>query len=215
MVGRIRGVRLAVDKVVGADGAGGWRWYDECEVANPALIIDLTVEDAMTGKVPKAASVRVGWAQLQHFRPLPYTGEDGALAWTAVRSEAVGPLRPGNRVVMGLHRVEGDWSLMGDTILGVDADDRIHVPRRPGDCFQDDQGGRRAPGPCRSTRAGSDRRRLHELQWGAAQTPAFYSAGYCTDEVPALAVEPDGLPSLETKESGKPSAPPARKRQRP
>ena len=94
VVGEIRDVRLAVDKVIGADGKGGWRWYEECRVANPALVIDLTVEDAMTGEVSKAVSVRVGWEQIQHFRPLPYTGDDGVLAWTAIRSEAVGPLTP-------------------------------------------------------------------------------------------------------------------------
>lgn len=223
VLGKVRALRLAVDKVIGPDGKGGWKWHKDCKVANPALVIDLVVENAYTGEVPKEVSVRVGWVQLQYFRPQPLANGENGLIWTGIRSKSAGPLKPGSRVVTGLHKVDDVWSLMGDTILGVDAEDRIHVPRRPGDCLTTTPDelasktiaeaaeifARYAP-----TEAGEERRKLHQLLWGKGQTPAFYSAGYCTHEVPELAVEPEGLPSLKTEEKGKASPRPNRQRKR-
>jgi hypothetical protein len=120
---------------------------EECRPSTRAFEIDIRVEHTWFGQPPETVRVRVGSGQMDYFIPHPSSvdPETGELSWFPAPRESrphQGPLRIGQRIVLGISRVEVEhegetteyWSLMGNTILGTDEDERIYVYQRREDC---------------------------------------------------------------------------------
>jgi len=138
VVARITGLDVVEHPAIGRSADGSPIEMPDCKLINPALAIAMRVEHAMSGAVEGDITLRVGAHQLRFFEPPPHRGEDGSAQWTPTHLAGRGPLRVGQRVVVGMHVFSGGWSLMGDTILGVGSDGRVHVPERKGDCLSTD-----------------------------------------------------------------------------
>lgn len=165
-----------------------------CRTVRAALRIEATVVKPLMGKLPSSVTVAVGAEQRGLFQPLPVAAEDG-LRWLPSERADTGPLRVGAYVVMAVHRVASGYSLMGDLIAGVDADNRVHRPRRAGDCFGGAPEGLTGPvDGLRATLSACDVASQDTLQlraerrarWGSPEDPGLYRAAYCVDATPGF-----------------------------
>jgi len=114
---------------------GGWQVVENCPYANSALSIGLEVERVLSGTVDSRITVGVGADQVRRFDPHPVRGEDGRVEWLGPWQAHRGPLRIGQRIMVGLHRYSQGWSLLEDTILGIGPGEIVFAPGRQADCL--------------------------------------------------------------------------------
>jgi len=117
---------------------GEWEEVHDCVFANPALSIGLQVDRTLSGTLHGDVTVMIGRNQVQRFNPLPVSGDSGSVEWIPTHLSNRGPLWVGQRIMLGLHRIEQGWSLMGDTILGIDSQGTVFAPERTADCLSTD-----------------------------------------------------------------------------
>jgi len=133
VLGTVQAVRLVTADPYGRTEAG-WQRVPGCTAVNPALAFQVRVDRSFGARVSGVVDVAVGSEQVQRFRPLPLLGKGGEIVWTLQNGEVNGPLKDGARVLVGLHRIGGGWSLMGDAMWGIDGNGDLHVTKRNGDC---------------------------------------------------------------------------------
>jgi hypothetical protein len=207
----IERLRMDRNNAVAPDAVSGWKQVPNCRRVHPALGIDVSVSRVLAGSGPQRFELRVGARQVVHFRPMPRATTAG-IAWTPTQDPSVGPLRVGAQVVVAVHKTGSVWSLMGDVILGVDRDDRIHLPPRTGDCLntlpQGVSGGEVSElastlATCDAThrQSASRRRALRAKTWGAEQGPAHFAVADCIDPPAAGAVVTPTGPENEPPET--------------
>jgi hypothetical protein len=113
---------------------------EDCKFSNPGLSIGLQVKRVLSGTVDNNISLAVGHNQIQSFQPLPTRADDGSVEWLPNSRPDRGPLRVGQRIMVGLHSYALGWSLMGDTILGIDSSGIVYALGRQADCLSTEPG---------------------------------------------------------------------------
>ena len=190
----------------------------DCKNVNPALAIGLEVEQVLSGVVEGSVVLLVGASQLQHFQPLPYRDSSGLVQWLPTLRPNRGPLRIDQRIVAGMHKISVGWSLMGDTILGVDASGRVRVVERAADCLDTDPVDLDGFGVetmaaemcCNADPSDTEARRsARSMRWGEDKSALFTHAAICLDPDPEATVEPenDDIVAVEATIPGAPIPP--------